>query len=58
MVMSFTIIYYDIEIEHLNKQGIFAQGMLGVLDMNTKITSPTLLINRIILLEAPSGKKY
>ena len=62
MVMSFTIIYCDIELEHylqilVNKHGKLAQGMLGVLDMITKITFPTLLINKLILVGSSQWEK-
>ena len=55
MVMSFTIRYCDIELEHylqilVNKYEKFAQGMLRVLDMIPQITFPILLINKLILL--------
>ena len=55
MVMSFTIRYFDIKLEHymqilVNKYGQFAQGMLRVLDMLPQITFPILLINKLILL--------
>ena len=54
MVMSFTIKYCDIELEDywqipVNKLEKCAQGMLGVLDMITKLTLPILLINKLIL---------
>ena len=63
MVMSFTIKYCDIELEDywqitVNKLIKCAQGMLGVLDMITELTSTILLINKLILREALEGKKY
>ena len=51
--MLFTINYRDIELEDywqipINKPFKCAQGMLGVLDMITKLTLPILLINKLL----------
>ena len=58
MVMSFTIKYCDIELEDywqipVNKLWKYAQGMLGVLNVITKLTLPILLINKLILRGSP-----
>ena len=64
MVMLFTIKYCDIELEDyywqipVNKLSKCAQGMLGVLDMITKLNLPILLINKLIYFLALEGKKY
>ena len=59
--MSFTIKYCDIELEDywqipVNKLCKCAEGMLGVLDMITKLTLPILLTNKLILREALKEK--
>ena len=59
--MSFTIKYCDIEFEDcwqisVNKLWKCAQGMLGVLDMITKLILP-ILLNKLILRGTLEGKK-
>ena len=56
-MMQFTIKNYDIELEHylqipVNKLSKCAHGMLGVLEMITKLTLPIFLIIKRILVRS------